>query len=97
VVHVPNGTYDRPGVHDSMLLSEIATEVFAVPDVSLSAGPDLSAKVVGVLLPLVAPKRLPASRAFPLSIARPSYQSNTVPAAWPAPKQVRRADTRNSS
>ena len=109
VIHVPNGTYRRPAVpagaagwsHDSLLSTATATEVF-VPAVSLStislnASPDRNAKLVWGLSPRVTPKRLPASRVFPLSMARPLYQSNTVPLAWPPPEQVRRADNLNSS
>jgi hypothetical protein len=42
--------------------------------------------------PIVASKRLPASRADPVSIGWPLYQSLAVPEACPAPEQVRRAE-----
>src|SRR5438445_8235742 len=42
---------------------------------------------------MLASKRLPASRAAPVSMALPLYQSVAVPELWPSLKQVRRAET----
>ena len=74
------------------LLTKASTDVREVPAVVLRAKPLLKNESL-VVPPMVASKRLPASRPAPLSTGCPLYQSLAVPELCPAPKQVRRAET----
>ena len=88
---VPKEVNGRAG-QGAELLTKASTNVREEPAVVLRAEPLLKYSSL-VVAPMVAPKRLPASRLAPLSTDFPSYQSLSVPELCPAPEQVLRAET----
>jgi hypothetical protein len=79
-------------VQGAELLTRASADVREEPAAVLRAKPLFKNSSL-VVPPMVASKRLPASRLAPLSTGCPLYQSLAVPELCPAPKQVRRAET----
>jgi hypothetical protein len=87
---VPKEVNGRAG-QGAELLTKASADVREEPAAVLRVAPLLKNSSL-VVPPMVASKRLPASRPAPLSTDFPSYQSRAVPELCPAPKQVRRAE-----